>query len=192
VSWFAVDDRFSQHRKVMTLRRSSHYAEAVALWTLAGSWACGQDVERFTGQAPVDVLASLGVVDWQQALDALVLVGLWDCNGEAVTFHDWDAWNGTGSREHRSKEQSRKRSHAYRLRQCQAGQHSKDCPATDLSGAPRQCPKRAKRKPRDTASRDAGTGRDGTGRVGGSSQLGDQTRESALDPWNAETVGGVA
>jgi hypothetical protein len=37
MSWFAVDDRFWSHRKVMSMRRSPHYADAIALWTLAGS-----------------------------------------------------------------------------------------------------------------------------------------------------------
>ena len=133
MSWFAVDDRFPQHRKVLALRRSEHYAPAVALWTLAGAWACGQDVERFTGRVAIDVLASLGVADWQAALDALVIVGLWLSDGESVTFHDWDTWNGIAGREYRGKEQSRLRQHAARLRACEAGNHDRHCPTTGSS-----------------------------------------------------------
>ena len=99
MSWFAVDDRFSSHRKVRRLQASypDQYAPAVALWTLAGSWASGQDVERFTGRVPVDILSTFGIIDWQAALDALVAVDLCTCDGEVVAYHDWDRWNGTGS-----------------------------------------------------------------------------------------------
>lgn len=168
MSWFAVDDRFHSHRKVLRLRsaHSVHYATGLALWTLAGTWACGQDVERFTGRVPVDVLSSFGVPDWRGALDALVLVGLWTCDGEVVAFHDWDAWNGTGSFEHRSRHATAMRTRATRIRKCESGQHSKDCPTVDLEDNPRDCPRRVERDrvaPRSATSGRAGTGRDGKG-----------------------------
>jgi hypothetical protein len=162
VSWFAVDDRFWSHRKVLALRASPHYADAVALWTLAGSWAAGQERERWTGRVPLPVLDVLGIAASRDALDALVDAELWTCDGDAVTFHEWDRWNGTGGREHRSKEQAAERKRAQRMRDCRNGRHSKDCPTTDGNGEPWECPWRT----RHAASRDAGSGRAGTGRVG--------------------------
>jgi hypothetical protein len=165
VSWFAVDDRFWCHRKVLALRASPHYVSAVALWTLAGTWAAGQDRERWTGTVPVHVLDLFGIPASRDALDALVGVGLWECDGDSVAFHDWDTWNGAGSREHRARTGAAERKHAQRLRDCAAGRHSKDCPTSDLEGQKWECPERAA-KARHGASRDAGTGRDGPGRAG--------------------------
>jgi hypothetical protein len=159
VAWFAVDDRFWSHRKIMKMRRSPAYAEAVALWVLAGSWCCSQDGERFSGKVPLDVVASFGVPGWRDGLDLLVDVGLFEVpDGECAAFHDWDAWNGVGGKEYRSKEQARIRQQNHRLKKCQNGTHSKDCP-------PETCPKKLARRSRHTASRDTGSGRAGSGRV---------------------------
>lgn len=181
MSWFAVDDRFPMHRKVLRLRNGHPrvYGDAVALWTLAGSWACGQDVERFTGRVPVDVLETFGLPSWRDALDALVLVGLWQIDdGDCIVFHDWDTWNGTGSREHRSKEQAAVRQRALRLRKCRSGQHDRHCPTQDENGEPWECPKRAG----NTGSRDPGTGRAGTGRDGTGSPTWGEVSEGLRTP----------
>lgn len=122
--YFAVDDRFHTHRKVMKLRRSESYCQAIALWTMAGSWCCAQERERDTGVIPIDVLASFGIPSWQQAMDALVLAGLWelcdDCGDDAVQFHDWDHWNVPGAAERRleeSRSKTRDRVRRHRERQ---------------------------------------------------------------------------
>lgn len=100
MSWFAVDDRFWSHRKVMRLRRSEHYADAIALWALAGSWCTGDETSKHTGHVPLDVLAGLGVRDWEFAVQALVGVRLWEetDDPEVVAFHDWDFWNGPNAK----------------------------------------------------------------------------------------------
>lgn len=140
------------------MRRSPTYSDALALWLLAGSWCCAQDVERFSGKVPLDVLASFGVPGWRDGLDLLVEVGLWEVAvDECAAFHDWDMWNGIDGKEWRSKEQARLRKQAQRIRDCESGKHSKDCP-------PETCPKKLARRLRHTASRDTGSGRDGTGR----------------------------
>jgi hypothetical protein len=166
MSWFAVDDRFHSHRKVLSMRRSPAYADALAVWTLSGSWCAGQLHENLTGQVPVDVVASFGITGWQDGLDLLVKVGLWEVlpDGDTVQFHDWEMWNGPGGKANRSREQTQLRVHRYRLGVCEGGEHSKDCPTTDMDGHPRTCPARAAKK--RVTPRNATPGRDGSGRVG--------------------------
>jgi hypothetical protein len=160
MSWGAVDDGFHSHRKVLRLRRSQHYAQAVALWTLSLSWCCDQEQERFTGTIPCDVLNTFGIPDWFDAAELLSHVGLWEPLGDdAYQFHDWGDWNGIDGKEFRSKEQARLRQQAYRKRKCEGGTHTKDCP-------PETCPKKVAKDRGDGASRDAGSGRDGSGRDG--------------------------
>jgi hypothetical protein len=132
MSWFAVDDKFWTHRKVMRMRREPAYTDAVALWTLAGSWCASQTVEQHTGRVPLDVLACLGVPGWRDALDLLVLVGLWELPpdiDDAAAFHDWEQWNGVDARHNRSREQTRIRQQAHRKRKCERGEHDRHCPS---------------------------------------------------------------
>jgi hypothetical protein len=155
MSWFAVDDRFWSHRKVMSMRRSPYYTDAVALWALAGSWCCGQAVEQYDGRVPLDVLPALGVTAWRDALDLLVEAGLWEVpDGDAVLFHDWHVWNGAEAKHNRSNEQARIRTAAWRKRKCERGEHDRHCPSET-------CPKKAAK--RRVAVGDVTPGRDGTG-----------------------------
>lgn len=164
MSWFAVDDKFHNHRKVLRLRRSKHYSTALALWTLAGSWCTAQEQERFTGQVPLDVLATFGLPDWFEATEALVNVTLWERpDDEHIDFHDWDEWNGIGGKEYRSKEQTRLRQQAHRKKKCDSGKHDRHCPSET-------CPKKADKEAGNGGSRDPGSGRVGTGRVGTSAE----------------------
>jgi len=164
LSWFAVDDRFHSHQKVALLRRNPNAATAIALWTLAGSWAAGDARASLTGRVPVHVLEDWRLPGTLDAIAALVDVGLWACDGAAVIFHDWEHWNGPDAKAHRVTEQTRVRVQRTRLRKCERGEHSKDCPTFDLDGHPWVCPRRAK-KDRVTP-RSATPGRDGTGRDG--------------------------
>jgi hypothetical protein len=185
MSWFAVDDRFWSHRKVMSMRRSPHYADAVALWTLAGSWCCAQDAERDNGRVPIDVLPALGVTAWRDGLDLLVESGLWEIpDGDAATFHDWNVWNGQDAKQNRSRELARLRKQTERQRKCEAGRHDRHCPSET-------CPKKAARRAGHTGSRDPGSGRDGTGssprpREVRSEEEQEHAHERAnADPWSA-------
>lgn len=120
----------------MLMRGSPYYTDAVALWTLAGSWCCDQEDEWITGRVPIGVLAGFGVKRWQKALDLLVQVGLWDMpDGDAAHFHDWDHWNGPQAKLNRSREKTRKRTADWRLRKCKDGDHDPHCP-------PDTCPKK--------------------------------------------------
>lgn len=136
MSWFATDDGFWSHRKTMRMRASPYYCDAVALWTLAGSWCCDQEDEQHTGTIPLDVLDSLGVKRWKKALDLLVAVGLWEIpNGDVAQFHDWPHWNGPEARANRSREKGRKRTADWRIRKCERGEHDGHCP-------PETCPEK--------------------------------------------------
>lgn len=132
----------------MLMRSSPHYAEALALWVLAGSWCCDQEAEQHTGEFPRDVLGGFGITDWREACDLLVRVRLWDARGEdTVRFHDWPHWNGTDAKFNRSREQTRQRKERQRKRDCEQGKHSKDCP-------PDTCPRKyAKQAASRSASR---------------------------------------
>lgn len=176
MSWGAVDDRFHGHRKVLRLRRGEHYAAAVAIWTLALSWCCAQEQERFTGKIPYDVLAGFGIPDWEKAAAALIDVGLWDAvDIDTARFHDWGDWNGIGGKEYRAKENARLRQQAHRKARCEAGQHDRHCPSDT-------CPRKLARAAGNGGSRDPGSGRDGSGRVGtgkGSSYRDEETHTQA-------------
>lgn len=173
MSWFAVDDKFHSHRKVLRLRREPEYPTAVALWTLAGSWCTSQEQERFTGVLPLDALATFGLPDWYSAAEKLVSVGLWEhVDDEHIRFHDWDDWNGIGGKEYRSKEQARLRQQAHRKRKCDDGQHDRHCPNDT-------CPKKLAQTASNGGSRDPGPGRAGSGRDG-------LAKTSDRDGWPAE------
>jgi hypothetical protein len=111
------------------------------------------------------VLPALGVTAWRDGLDLLVEAGLWEVpDGDAAVFHKWDRWNGIGNYRERKLEQDAERKRRQRWRDCvEKGKHTKDCP-------PEICPKKGGQPPRPEgashASRDSGTGRVGTGRVG--------------------------
>jgi hypothetical protein len=88
VTWFKVDDKLHEHKKV---RRMGHDLAAVGLWTLCGSWSGG---ERTDGFVPASIPRRWTTAGKLKSLaDKLVVVGLWEpaeIDGEAGwLFHDW-------------------------------------------------------------------------------------------------------
>lgn len=94
MAWFKVDDSFGDHPKVKSIPRNERKG-AVALWTLAGSYAARQLTEGFVF---ADDVLDLGCSSKDAA--ALVQSGLWhrhghDCDrcppvaGNQYLFHDW-------------------------------------------------------------------------------------------------------
>ena len=169
MGWHATDDRFPFHSKRLALLQFAVHDSAMALWSLAGPWCSAQDANSLTGFVPAHMVAAFGTQNAQEAAQALVDVGLWEVTEGGYRFHDWGHWNGPEARQNRSKEQTRKRTHATRLRKCEAGTHSKDCPTTDLDGEPWACPRRVARDAKTAPStgvsaRSATPGRAGTGR----------------------------
>lgn len=147
MTWFAVDDRFPTHAKVYELRQFPHHDSALALWLMAGAWCSGQDGHNFTGFVPSHMVNVWGVSSPQDAAQALVDVGLWEARDGGWWFHDWSVWNGPEAKHNRSKEQTRARQQAHRIKMCEeAGDdltlHNASCPTTDMDGNPRRCPLR--------------------------------------------------
>jgi hypothetical protein len=82
MSWFKVDDKLHDHRKVRKAGKS-----AMGVWVLAGSWSMFAEMDGFV---PDSVLARWGT---RRDAQTLVDVGFWDVaerNGESGwQFHDW-------------------------------------------------------------------------------------------------------
>jgi hypothetical protein len=117
VTWFKIDDGFSDHRKVIALQQSKHWKGALALWTLAGSW-CSRHLSD--GFVPAPVVTRLGASP--QEAGALVAVGLWTEAEGGYQFHGWDEHNP--SREHVEAKRAAQRERVTRHREKRAGNAS--------------------------------------------------------------------
>lgn len=84
MTWFRVDDGFSDHPKVHALQESRHWKGAMALWTLAGSWCAKHEKD---GEVPAHTVKRLGGT--KQEAEALVSVGLWERTTDGYRFHEW-------------------------------------------------------------------------------------------------------
>lgn len=182
MNWAAVDSLFHSHRKTVELRQYAAWHSALALWILSLSWCASQPRNWLTGRVPRNMAEFLLGCNPDAAASALVDAGLWEEDSEGWVFHDWDAWNGIGNGVERRRAASRDSSHRHRLKKCQDGKHTKECPTTDLDDRPWHCPKRAlpdgvtpseiTRKPTGTdastgvKARDVTPERHGTGRSG--------------------------
>lgn len=87
MTWFRIDDKFHDHRKVRALGKSR--VGAIGLWTLAGTWSADNTSDGFV---PDQIIARW---DARKRLAAtLCRVGLWhevEVNGEhGYQFHQWD------------------------------------------------------------------------------------------------------
>lgn len=133
MTWFAVDDRFWSHPKVLRLRSSPRYGDAVALWTLAGSWCAVHAWED--GIISADTLDVFGLADWPESAAALVAAGLWQRSpahgpASAFAFHDWPDWNGPDAKTKRidrrlAQDRERQRRRRDNLRQAERETASK-------------------------------------------------------------------
>lgn len=99
MTWFKVDDQLYDHPKVMDLPAGARGHAALALWVLAGSWACRHLRD---GVVTAQQIRRLG--HKPDTAEILRTVGLWhgpgdccdspDCIAESVpddtyVFHDW-------------------------------------------------------------------------------------------------------
>lgn len=87
MTWFRIDDKFHDHRKVRALGKSR--PGAVGLWTLCGTWSADNTSDGFV---PDQIVARW---DARKRLAAtLCRVGLWhevEINGEhGYQFHQWE------------------------------------------------------------------------------------------------------
>lgn len=93
--WFKVDDQLHAHPKIARLLEAGEQraANALALWTVAGSWAAQAMSDGFVSEAMARRLSL--VSRWKQAANDLERAGLWDPGAHPETgvkgwyFHDW-------------------------------------------------------------------------------------------------------
>lgn len=103
--WFKADDRLASSRKVLSIPRPLR-AGAIGLWTLAGTWAAGEQTD---GNVPSYMVEELG--GSAELADALVAAGLWHETDDGFVFHDWAEYQPTRAfaEERRSKTAERVR-----------------------------------------------------------------------------------
>jgi len=91
--FFIVDDGFSSHPKVTSLKRGATRERAAGLWVLAGSWSSRYLTE---GRIPYEQVDELGCS--HVAARWLVERGLWERTDDGYAFHDWTG-NGNPTRD---------------------------------------------------------------------------------------------
>lgn len=82
--WFRVDDDFYDHPKVVELRKSRHFRDCIALWTLAGCWSARHLTDGFL---PSSWPKSAGFAP--KTCRELIRVGLWSDVPGGYQFHNW-------------------------------------------------------------------------------------------------------
>jgi hypothetical protein len=92
VTYMAVEDDFYDHTKVVDLFNGPCPADAVALWTLAGSWSSARLTDGFVPSARVPMFQ----LDKRAAAE-LVRVRLWLEVKGGYQFHEWNSRNPTKS-----------------------------------------------------------------------------------------------
>lgn len=108
MTWFYVDDKFGESKKVKRIPRGQRMA-AIGLWTLAGQWSSGQLTD---GHVPAYMVEDLG--GSKRLASVLVTCGLWEESQDGYQFHDWNDWQQT--REQVEKKRSDARERMARLR----------------------------------------------------------------------------
>jgi hypothetical protein len=95
MTWFKVDDSFHTHPKLAELEAGPRFAEAIALWTIAGSW-CAHHLTN--GRVPAAALRKLVPFPAARAAAELVRVGLWVEADGGYAFHAWCDYQPTKER----------------------------------------------------------------------------------------------
>jgi hypothetical protein len=92
MTWFAVDDMFHGHPKLAELGTGKRFAEAIALWTMAGSWSA---LHLTDGRVSAAQICRLVPYQPTQAASDLIRVGLWEGVGDGFQFRDWADYQPT-------------------------------------------------------------------------------------------------
>lgn len=112
MTWFKVDDKLHDHRKLRRLARTEIGRAAVGVWTLAGSWCADNLTDGFV---PATVLDRWGTT---AHADQLVDAGLWlpeYRDGEdGWLFHDWLEFQPTRAKVEASRRAGAQRVAAWR------------------------------------------------------------------------------
>lgn len=123
--WFKVDDKLHDHEKVQTLLERGQ-GDAIALWTLAGSW-CGD--QRSDGRIS-GFVCGRWFPDWREKAAALVDVGLWEVDDsggrEVYDFNDWGDYNPTKAEQEADAAVARRKTQLHRDPQLVAAIRARD------------------------------------------------------------------
>jgi hypothetical protein len=123
MTWFKVDDTFAAHPKVAELEAGPCFPQAVALWTLAGSWCASQLTD---GRVPATQLRRLVPFDGRRAAAELVRVGLWSQTDDGYAFRDWHHYQPTRDEVETTRESSVRRARKYREKQRERASLTRD------------------------------------------------------------------
>jgi hypothetical protein len=93
MAWFTVDDQMHGHPKLAEID-PARFAEAISLWTLAGSWCANHLTD---GRVPTAQLRKLVPFNPAKAAAELARVGLWDKADGGYVFHDWSHYQASRS-----------------------------------------------------------------------------------------------
>jgi len=113
VTWFRVDDRLGQSRKVLSIRRSMRL-QAVGLWALAGAWSAGEELDGFVPEYMVEELGGD-----EDLAAALVASGLWETEGDGYQFANWGEWQPTREELDAKRAAERDRKAAWRAKKAE-------------------------------------------------------------------------
>lgn len=109
MGWFRIDDQFADHPKVINLRARKGWHGAMALWSLAGTWASRQLTDGFVPEAMISILGCS-----KAHASMLVEVGLWEREDGGYRFHDFHDFNPTRAFALEKKEKNRRKVDAWR------------------------------------------------------------------------------
>lgn len=127
MTWFAVDDSFHGHPKLADLEQGKHFAEAIALWTISGSWCAAHLTDGWIPSAQFRRLVPFQVT---KAAAELVRVGLWIESEGGYRFRDWNHYQPT-----KDEVESRREGSAARTRKSrQKAKEKSAASATDDVG----------------------------------------------------------
>lgn len=112
MTWFMVSDDVGDHPKFDALRDGPCFGEAVALWTLAGSWLRKQLID---GDVPRGRIRLFGLAKPEKAAAELVRVGLWSETSDGFRFHNWLAYNPSRDEEMEKRAKTGNRQAKYRM-----------------------------------------------------------------------------
>jgi hypothetical protein len=113
--WFKVDDRFHSSRKVLAVPRRIRLA-AIGLWTVAGSWSAGEELDGYVPDYMVEEWGGTG-----ELVDALVAAGLWETASNGTTFAKWAEYQPTREQMDEKREHERVRKAEWRARKASHG-----------------------------------------------------------------------
>ncbi|MGO2520190.1 MAG: hypothetical protein ACTH8F_08710 [Microbacterium sp.] len=106
--WFKVDDRLGSSRKVLAIRRGLRL-QAMGLWSLAGAWTAGEELDGFVPDYMVEEIG--GDADLAAAL---VASGLWHEVDGGWQFVKWAEWQPTRDALEAKREVERERKAEWR------------------------------------------------------------------------------